>query len=471
MTVQAVFFDMGGTIETFEYTHELRLAATPAIQQCLQAAGIDLQLSNNQLYELITGGLDRYKRWSINSMVELPPQQVWSEYVFCGQAVRADRLAAIAEELMALVEARYYQRAMRPEMPGVLRTIREMGLKIGLVSNINSLGLVPANLKSYGIIDYFNPIVLSSQYGRRKPDPAIFHYAARLANVPTSACLYVGDRIRRDIEGARRAGFGGAVQIRHDFHHGENDDGPAPDAVIEEMTELLDILESAGGARHTPDGPVRALLFDAGDILYYRPRHGRKFTGFLRDLGIEPCPEHAREKKAIEHRAYRGQYSQEAYREAVVRVYGITDAEQVARGVQALVDDDANVIFFEGVRETLLALKERGYLLGIVTDTANSISAKLSWFERGGFGHVWDSIISSMELGTRKPDPCIYRAALRQLCVTPDQTVFVGHRSAELMGARAVGMKTIAFNYDKDSLADGYIEKFGDLLSILAVKG
>ena len=31
MTVQAVFFDMGGTIETFDYTRELRLAATPAI--------------------------------------------------------------------------------------------------------------------------------------------------------------------------------------------------------------------------------------------------------------------------------------------------------------------------------------------------------------------------------------------------------------------------------------------------------
>ena len=53
------------------------------------------------------------------------------------------------------------------------------------------------NLKEYGIRQYFDPIVLSSEYGRRKPDPAIFHYAARLANVPTSECLYVGDRIAR----------------------------------------------------------------------------------------------------------------------------------------------------------------------------------------------------------------------------------------------------------------------------------
>ncbi len=115
---------------------------------------------------------------------------------------------------MFFIETHYYQRAMRPEVPGVLEAIHKMGLKIGLISNVNSRGQVPANLEQYGIRHYFDPIVLSSEYGRRKPDPAIFHYAARLANVPTSDCVYIGDRIARDILGARRAGFRLAVQIR-----------------------------------------------------------------------------------------------------------------------------------------------------------------------------------------------------------------------------------------------------------------
>ena len=132
----------------------------------------------------------------------------------------------------------------------------------------------------------------------------------------------------------------------------------------------------------------------------------------------------------------------------------------------ALIDDDANVQFFEGVSETLWALKKQGFLLSIVTDTANSISTKLKWFERGGFGHVWDSIISSMDIGTRKPDPTIYQAALQQLGVTPDQAVFVGHRASELAGARAIGMRTIAFNYDEDASADFFIERFTDLLKL-----
>ena len=75
MKIQAVIFDMGGTIETFGYTRELRLEATAVIQRRLIQAGIDLHLSNEQLYDVISSGLDRYKRWSLQSMEELPARR------------------------------------------------------------------------------------------------------------------------------------------------------------------------------------------------------------------------------------------------------------------------------------------------------------------------------------------------------------------------------------------------------------
>jgi FMN phosphatase YigB (HAD superfamily) len=238
--------------------------------------------------------------------------------------------------------------------------------------------------------------------------------------------------------------------------------------VIDNMSELLDILRQSsdnvqvqGETRKS-----RALIFDAGDILYFRPQRGHGFAAFLKELGLEIRPDHAQRKKSIEFQAYRGEITHDEYREAVVSIYGVTQPEHVARGKQALIDDDSNVAFFEGVSETLCALKEQGFLLGIITDTANSISSKLSWFERGGFGHVWDSIISSMDIGTRKPDAKMYHAALQQLGVTADQAVFVGHRASELAGARAVGIQTVAFNYDKDASADFFIDKFSDLLKV-----
>ena len=244
MTIQAVFFDMGGTIETYAWTPELRIKATPGIQKYLADAGIHFDLTDSQLFEIISTGLDAYHRMCVQTLEELPPHRVWLNYILAGYLVDPGKLAGIAEELMLYIETHYYERAMRSEVPAVLDSIQKMGYKIGLISNVNSRGQVPTNLKAYGIFHYFDPIVLSSEYGRRKPDPAIFHHAARLANVPASACLYIGDRIVRDIDGAQRAGFGKSVQIRHDFEHGENDEGAMPDAVIVNMTELLDILRA-----------------------------------------------------------------------------------------------------------------------------------------------------------------------------------------------------------------------------------
>ena len=474
MSIRAVFFDMGGTIQTFGYTRELRLAATAGLQEQLLSAGIDLHLDNQGLYQLVSDGLERYHRWSVQSMEELSTQVVWRDYILVDHPVDLDALAAVSEDLMLYIETHYYERNMRPEMPAVLESLQAMGLKIGLISNVCSRGQVPVNLDEYGIRHYFDPIVLSSEYGRRKPDPAIFHYAARLANVPTSECLYVGDRIARDIVGSRKAGFRLAVQIRHDFDHGESDEGATPDAVIDTMMELIDLLrqdqiraaEKAQAELANPRS-VCAILFDAGDILYYRPQQrGLVFNGFLKELRLDADDNHTQERERITEQAYRGEINQDQFREAILRSYGVTRPEHIERGKQILAEEDDDVQFFEGVQKTLLALKDKGYLLGIVTDTANPIHVKLSWFEHGGFVHVWDSIISSKEVGMRKPEPGIYRAAMQQLGVTSERTAFVGHKAYELEGARAVGMKTIAFNYENSAKADFYIQQFPDLLTL-----
>jgi putative hydrolase of the HAD superfamily len=238
------------------------------------------------------------------------------------------------------------------------------------------------------------------------------------------------------------------------------------------MTEILGILQAElARPQHLPQAPIQALLFDAGDILYYRPKRGDLLSDFLKELGLGPEEYNSAERVALAKQAYKGQIDQDEYHSAYLRSLGVNDPDQIARGMQILEAGNTDVQFFDGVRETLLTLKSQGFMLGIITDTANSIHAKLTWFERGGFGHVWDSIISSKELGIQKPDPEIYHAALRQLGLSTGQAAFVGHKNSELQGARAVGIKTIAFNYDKDAGADYYIENFSDLLRVPLVKG
>ena len=130
MKIQAVFFDMGGTIEPFESRRENRLEATRRIGQKLEQAGIDLCLTNEQLCDVISSGLDRYKRWCLQSLEELPPARVWSEYILSGRDVDQDILPGISEELMFLIETGFYRRVMRPEMPEVLRSIKRWDSKL-----------------------------------------------------------------------------------------------------------------------------------------------------------------------------------------------------------------------------------------------------------------------------------------------------------------------------------------------------
>ncbi len=467
MTIKAVFFDMGGTIETYWYSAEMRLAATAELQAILAAHGLCLQFTDKQLYQSITTGLAHYHQWRLASLEELPASQVWRKYILKGQRGKFPQLEAIGDELMMWLETHYYRRQMRPEIPQVLEALRTQGYKIGMISNVNSRGQVPHNLKQYGIIHYFDPIILSSEYKRRKPDPSIFHHAARLSNTPTSECIYIGDRIARDIVGAKRAGYKLAIQIRHDFKHGERDEGAIPDLRFTNMTELLHVLEQDKKAGHGEYGDVRrgirAILFDAEGVLYYRKDKNQEYRKFFKEFGLQKREIPEDKKEHFRRMASVGLITFEQYKRKVLQAIGITDPGQLKRGIQIALEESDKVHYFDGARETLDLLKGRKLYLGIVTDTAHPLHEKINKLERGGLGGIWDAIIASREVGVQKPDPRIYQLALQQLGIQPHQAVFVGHKAVELEGARKVGMQTIAFNFEDEAKADYYIDDFSDL--------
>ena len=107
MTLRAVFFDMGGTLETYGWTPELRIRETAGIRQRLAEAGINLGLTDKQLYELISAGLDAYHLVSLQNLDELAPGRVWNEYIFADYPMNRAKLASIAEDLMFFIETHY----------------------------------------------------------------------------------------------------------------------------------------------------------------------------------------------------------------------------------------------------------------------------------------------------------------------------------------------------------------------------
>jgi len=471
MNLKTVFFDMGGTIDTFGFTRDFRIQNVHHIKDCLARVSITINLSDEQLADSITQGASDYLRWNMTSNIELSPAKIWSRFFLKGQSISEFELTPIAEDLAFLYETKLYHREMRVEIPTVLAKIKEMGFQIGVISNTQSQKQVRYNLEQYGILEYFDPIVLSSEYGRRKPDPAIFYHAARLAGSPTGDCAYIGDKINRDIVGARRSGFRLAVQIKHKYDDGIKDEGACPDAIIENMMELLPILEAEKAkdrfvVENSNGRKVKAIFFDAGDILYYRPNKEENLKKFLEGKQLQVHPDCENERTRLKDLAFSGQMGRHEYYEKVLSLYGIEDPILLEEGVKAMSLDDNTIEIIGGVPETINQLKEKGYVLGIITDTALPIGKKLNWFDQSGFGGLWDVFISSKEIGVRKPDPAMYEKAIRQVGICPTDAVFVGHKISELDGAHAVGMKTIAFNFEDGAIADYYIDQFCDLLKV-----
>ena len=216
---------------------------------------------------------------------------------------------------------------------------------------------------------------------------------------------------------------------------------------------------------------VKAVLFDAGDVLYHRPRRGSHLAAFLEAQGLAKKPDQ-QQLAEMKRQAFAGQLTKEAYQDAVLELHGVQEPTIRLQGRHVMDEDQRDIVFFDGVPETLHHLKAAGFRLGVVTNTFDVTQDKLGWFRKVGIESLWDSFATSCELKVCKPDPGIYLAALDPLGLSPEDAAFVGHAATELKGAKALGMTTIAFNRDTESvLADHIISRFSELLSLVQIEG
>jgi putative hydrolase of the HAD superfamily len=120
--------------------------------------------------------------------------------------------------------------------PGVRETLaafRAAGLKQGLLSDFPP----ERKLEHLGLADYWDAVMCSERTGRLKPDPRSFQELAGALELPPERILYVGNSIRCDMRGARRAGMQTALISFSPFHRGRAG-GPA-DFVFRDYRQLL----------------------------------------------------------------------------------------------------------------------------------------------------------------------------------------------------------------------------------------
>jgi len=126
----------------------------------------------------------------------------------------------------------------------VVEELQKRGYVLGIISNLIGTREIPEWLETENFAPYFKSVVLSSVFGIRKPDPAIYLEAARIAGVDPSKCAYVGDNLKRDVTGTRAAGFGMVIIMISPEKLAEETitDENRPDVIIHEFKRLLDIF-------------------------------------------------------------------------------------------------------------------------------------------------------------------------------------------------------------------------------------
>jgi putative hydrolase of the HAD superfamily len=124
------------------------------------------------------------------------------------------------------------------DVPDALHALAGQDIQLGLISNSHRcLESFQEHFELDGLIDV---AISSSQHGYMKPHPSIFEAALKLAGVPPSEAMMVGDSLTQDIEGARRVGMTG-VLVRRSEAASETFASDVP--VIRTLLELPKILE------------------------------------------------------------------------------------------------------------------------------------------------------------------------------------------------------------------------------------
>jgi putative hydrolase of the HAD superfamily len=78
--------------------------------------------------------------------------------------------------------------------------------RLAMVSDAESAYGLP-ELRAAGLADYFAPIIISGDYGYRKPDTRLFQAALTELQVHPEEAIFVGNDRFRDVLGARQVGM------------------------------------------------------------------------------------------------------------------------------------------------------------------------------------------------------------------------------------------------------------------------
>jgi HAD superfamily hydrolase (TIGR01509 family) len=117
---------------------------------------------------------------------------------------------------------------------------------------------------------------------------------------------------------------------------------------------------------------------------------------------------------------------------------------EAAGAYQTTICERGEVI--DGARETLIALKEQGYRLGLLSNTMFEGSAHVADLKRFNLDPYFEAMLFSADLNMWKPNAAPYVHLLEELGAAPANAVFIGDSPHhDIAGGKGAGLYAIYF--------------------------
>jgi putative hydrolase of the HAD superfamily len=142
---------------------------------------------------------------------------------------------------LAKVIAHIYRAISRHRLqlyPDVKRVLNELQAKyrLAIISDAQSCFALP-EIRAVELEGYFDPIVISSHYGFRKPDSRLFQIALDKLKLKPAEVIWVGNDMFRDIHGAKQVGI---KSIFIDSNQGAKSfENVTPDYRVQQFEDVL----------------------------------------------------------------------------------------------------------------------------------------------------------------------------------------------------------------------------------------
>ena len=241
MSIKGIIFDVNGTLIDI-HTNEWHDDVYRVMSNLLSYQGVSI--SPEVVEDLYFRSIKEQKQASAERQAEFDAVEVFRQIVEQHATDFTRTMPHDKREQLPRFLAELHRAASRRRLelyPGVQATLEQLRTRyaMAIVSDAQTAYALP-ELNTVGLAGYFDPIIVSGDFGYRKPDVRLFEAALSAMKLESSEVLFVGNDLYRDVHGPQKLGIKTVFFKSSDMTQDKVQ--ATPDYIIYHFPELLNAV-------------------------------------------------------------------------------------------------------------------------------------------------------------------------------------------------------------------------------------